>query len=182
MEVTTRGGAYYRVADPDWGNPLDGCYSMSFGGRWNAAGGFPVTYFDADVATARAKARCLLFEGLKGQPFNAEDLDRSELPVLVTVELPSLAYLDMVSPSGCAANGLRRDVRSDVAGEVGPGSDCRPFGQQAWEAGLPGIVCHSSVEGALTEGEELVWFDRHEITLEASKTQDFDDWYGSFDW
>lgn len=97
MEVIDREGEYYRIADPSWEDPLNGSYSMRRGGRWNAAGSFPVTYLNADLETARANVRHFLTNKLSGQPFSAEDLERSELPVLISLDLPRHGYLDVVT-------------------------------------------------------------------------------------
>ena len=116
MEVINREGEYYRVADPTWSDPLVGSYSMRFGGRWNARGSFPVTYLNADVPTARANARRFLTEGFQGQPFGAEDIDPSELPMLVSTDVPDAQYLDVVTRAGSVRNGLPATYPGDGAG------------------------------------------------------------------
>jgi hypothetical protein len=182
MEVVDRSGEHYRVADPSWENPLDGSYSMRYGARWNALGSFPVTYFNADLGTARANARRLLTINLEGQPFSAADLDPSELPVLISVDIPNGRYLDVVTRNGCVRNGLPRTYPFDAHGGVVPWSACQPIGQNAWDDGLPGIACRSAAQGAPADGEELPWFDRHVVTLVAKEIRSFDEWYGTFDW
>lgn len=182
MEVIDRDGEYYRVADPAWSEPLDGSYSMRFGGRWNAQGSFPVTYLNADLPTARANARRLLTDGLHGQPFGVEDLDRSELPVLVSTDLPERLYLDVVTRAGCVGNGLPPTYPGDGAGNIVTWTVCQKVGQEAWDADLPGIACRSAVTGAPSGGEELAWFDRGGVTIEVKETQAFEDWYGLIDW
>src|ERR1700712_84431 len=106
MQTTRRNGEHLRVAAPGWANPLDGSYSMRLGGRWNAPGTFPVTYLSADMATARANARHFLTRRLARQPFSADDLEISELPVLVSVVLPDAEHLDAATADGCQVNGL----------------------------------------------------------------------------
>jgi RES domain-containing protein len=182
MDVVDRGGEYYRVADPAWDDPLDGRYSMRFGARWNAPGSFPVTYLNADMDTARANARRLLTEGLRSQPFTAQDIEPSERPVLVATAVPDDRYLDVVSPSGCVANGLTATYPADEAGGSVAWPVCQTVGQRAWDAGLPGIAYRCAAPGAPHDGEELGWFDRHEVTLEPGRAQLFEDWYGPIDW
>ena len=182
MEVIDREGEYYRVADSAWSDPLDGSYSMRFGARWNAPGSFPVTYLNADVGTARANARRFLTEGLQGQPFSVEDLDPAELPVLVSTDVPDGQYLDVVTRPGCVGNGLPPKYPSDGAGGIVARTVCQKVGQEAWDADLPGVACRSAAAGAPNDGEELAWFDRHIVTLEAKETQAFEDWYGPIDW
>ncbi|MHB8263343.1 MAG: RES family NAD+ phosphorylase [Acidimicrobiales bacterium] len=180
--MAKRGGEHYRIADPAWENPLDGNYSMKFGARWNAAGSFPVTYFNADLATARANARRKLTEGIVGQPFSAEEIDFPERPVLISVDVPEDQYLDVVTRNGCMSNGLPATYPDDGTGNIVVHSICQPIGQQAWDANLPGIACRCAALHAPPDGEELAWFDRHEVTLEAKETRAFDDWYGPIDW
>jgi RES domain-containing protein len=182
MDVIERGGEYYRVADPSWTDPLYGSYSMRFGARWNAPGSFPVTYLNADIDTARANARHFLTERLRGQPFRAEDIDLSERPVLVSTDVLDDRYLDVVSPAGCAANGLPATYPADGTGNIVGWPMCQSVGQQAWDADLPGIACRSAAPTARADGEELAWFDRHEVTLEPKETRAFEDWYGQIDW
>jgi hypothetical protein len=181
MEVTERYGRHYRIADPSWDAPLDGSYSMRFGGRWNAPGSFPVTYLCADLATARASARYLLDERLRGQPFGATDLERSELPILISVDIPRLGYLDAVSQGGSLANGLAPSP-SGSPQQRQARADCRRVAKQAWDQGLPGVACACDFDGALSGSEELLWFDRHQFRLVAERTEPFEDWYGPFDW
>lgn len=182
MNVIERGGEYYRVADPTWNDPLDSGFSMRFGKRWNAAGSFPVTYLNADLGTARANARRFLTEGLLGQPFRAEDIDPSERPVLVSTDIPDDRYLDVVSPSGCVAHGLPATYPVDGTGSIVAWPACQRIGQQAWNAGVPGVACRSAARGAPANGEELAWFDRQQGSLQPKETQTFDDWYGPIDW
>jgi len=182
MEVIGRSGEYYRVADPAWEDPLDGRYSMRVGRRWNAPGSFPVTYLNADLGTARANARYLLTQALAGQPFSAADLDPSERPVLVTTDIPEDHHLDVVTPAGAVANGLPETYPDDGTGAAVAWSVCQVIGQQAWDAGLPGIACRSAAPGAPAEGEELAFFDRPEVSLQAKATRAFEDWYGPVDW
>lgn len=182
MELIDRGGEYYRVADPAWEDPLDGSYSMRFGGRWNAPASFPVTYFNADLGTARANARRFLTERLAGQPFSAEDLDPWELPVLVSSDIPPERYLDVVTPPAIVTNGLPATYPADAKGNVVPWDICQPVGQKAWNEGLPGIACRSAAALAPPDAEELAWLDRHEVVLQVKERQTFEDWYGPFDW
>ena len=68
MRTIARGGAYVRVADPSWRNPLDGGYSQRVGGRWNARGAFPVVYLCRSVSVARATRWSRSGAGLCGIP------------------------------------------------------------------------------------------------------------------
>jgi len=182
MEVIDRDGEYYRVADPAWETPLDGSYSMRFGARWNAAGSFPVTYLNADLGTARANARHFLTEELRGQPFAAEDLERAELPVLISLDIPDRRYVDVVTRDAIVLNGLPATYPADGMGDIVLWDVCQPVGQRAWDDTHPGIACLSAAEHAPSDGEELAWFDRHEVELQAKQTQSFEEWYGPFDW
>lgn len=178
--MTERAGTHFRIADPSGDAPLGGSHSMRFGGRWNAPGGFPATYLCADIATARVSARYLLAERLRGQPFSATDLDRSELPVLIWVDIPRLEYLDAVSPRGSLLSSLASRSGSPQQGQAW--ADCWRVARQAWDQGLPGIAWLSDLEGAPPGSEELLWFDRHQVRLVAGRTEAFEEWYGPIDW
>jgi RES domain len=156
----------YRVADPDWEDPLDGSYSMRFGQRWNAKGSFPVTYLNANEATARANADVMIRK-LIGVGVEIEDLERAQLPVIVPCVVPERTVLDVLSDQGCLDLGLEVTYPHDPDGAIVPHLRCQPIGQQAWEEGLDGISCRSAA--LLTpDGQELAWFDRPGRRLSAT--------------
>jgi hypothetical protein len=168
-----RAGTYLRVADPDWDNPLEGSYAGARGGRWNAPGSFPVVYLNRDVETARANVR----RRFQGQPYQIEDVRPDRLPLLISTELDSNDYVDVVSGAGCAAAGLPRSYPFDAAGELVPHDVCQPIGQAAWDDGDPGIACRSAAPGASRSGEELAWFHRDSTSLIVAASTAFKDWY-----
>ncbi len=183
MKRIRRGGEHFRVADPQWGDPLDGSYSLRHGGRWNAAGSFPVLYLCADRQVARANARLFLTKRLEGVPINAEDIEPSELPVLVVTDVPEDDFLDAVTSSGCREVGLPATYPIDAKGDVVGWDRCQPVGQMAFDDGLAGVACRTAATGAPTDGEEMAWIDRGVgEPLEATGTERFEQWYGTFDW
>lgn len=181
MRHIARGGRYFRVADPDWDDPLDASYSSRFGGRWNSPGAFPVCYLNRDLATARANARVFLDDRLRGLPFTVDDLDPDGLPVLVATDVPGDDFVDVVTVRGRLAAGLPRNYpRNDDGTPVG-WERCRPVGAEAWRGGEPGIACRSAAPGAPENGEELAWFPRR-TRLDPLTRLRFDDWFGPLDW
>src|SRR5947199_199474 len=54
VRTVERRGAYVRVADPGWRDPLDGRHARARGGRWNPPESFPVVYLCATLGVARA--------------------------------------------------------------------------------------------------------------------------------
>lgn len=167
-----RGGTYFRVADPGWADPLDGSFSAGSGGRWNAAGSFPVVYLNGTLGAARANV-ALRFAG---KPYDVEDLDPVAAPVLVITDVPEDDFVDVVSDDGCRAVGLPASYPRDEAGEVVDHGVCQPIGGAAWEAGEPGIACRSAAVGAGRNDEELAWFERG-AGLRVTTTNSFDDWF-----
>lgn len=166
-----RGGAYLRVADPSWKDPLDGSYSVRQGGRWNAPGTFGVVYLNRTIEVARANVRRLF----AGQPYGPEDLDPREAPVLVDTTVPKADFVDVLSDAGCRAAGLPATYPLED-GEPIPHRRCQPIGQRAWDEGWPGIACRSAAAGCDRDDEELAWFEREE-SLVAATTRAFDDWF-----
>jgi hypothetical protein len=158
MRLLQEESTLYRVADPDWEDPLDGSYSMRFGQRWNAKGSFPVTYLNANEATARANADVMIRK-LIGVGIEIEDLEPAQLPVIVPCAVPERTVLDVLSDQGCLDVGLEDAYPGDADGAIVPQWRCQPIGQRAWDEGLHGISCRSAA--LLTpEGQELAWFDR----------------------
>lgn len=181
MRHVRRSGRYLRVADPGWEDPLDGAYAARFGGRFNPPGSFPVCYLNRDLPTARANARHLLRQRLQGLPLFVDDLETTELPVLVGTDVGADDFVDVVTDEGCTELGLPVSYPLDASGEVIPWSVCRPIGLSAWDAGEAGIACRSAAEGTQRDGEELAWFQRDQ-RLAAVDRRRFEDWYGPIDW
>ena len=141
MRTIRRGGAYLRVADPGWRDPLDGGYAGARGGRWNPPESFPVVYLCASVAVARA----VVLGKLEAQPFGPEDLAPATAPVLVAASVTEDRYVDVVTTRGCASAGLPetypRDRERRAGAVLHPGEDVGPV---AW--GLP--ECGAAVPAA----------------------------------
>ena len=168
----TRGGSYFRVADPVWQDPLDGHSGVATGGRWNEAGSFPVVY----LSRTKSVARKFVAHKLGDQPYSPEDLDPAEGPLLVTADLESEDYVDVVTDEGCITAGLPDSYPRDDAGETIPHQVCWPIGQAAWDTGEPGIACRSASKAAATTDEELAWFQRAD-TLIAVDEEPFLSWF-----
>jgi hypothetical protein len=181
MRLLRRGGRYLRVADPDWDEPLDGSYSVRFGGRWNPPGLYPVCYLNGDLATARATARHLLERRLAGLPFTVDDIDPEELPVLIETDVDVDELVDVVTDDGCVAVGLPRAYPVDGMGAPVSWGVCRPIGTTAWIDRRAAIACRSAADTAPPDGEEMAWFQRGR-RLEVAQRRTFVDWYGPIDW
>lgn len=166
-----RDGAYHRVANPRWHDPLDGSFSLRRGGRWNAPASFPVVYLNRTIEVARANVR----RRFAGRPFGPEDLEPGEAPVLVGTTVPPADYVDVVSDAGCRAAGLPASYPLD-AGRAIPHGRCQPIGQRAWDERWPGVACRSAAAGCGRDDEELAWFERGE-RLPAATIRAFDDWF-----
>jgi RES domain-containing protein len=160
-----RGGAYNRLAEPAWADPLDIGFARERGGRWNAPGTYGVLYLNGSPAVARAQAR----HKLAGQPFGIEDLDESEQHDLVDVEVPAGDYLDCVTDAGLEAVGLPASYPRAVGH-----AECRPVGAAARDAGRPGVACRSA---AAPEGEELAVFDIAAGGVVMTGRRAFADWF-----
>src|SRR4051812_37631094 len=91
-----RGGAYNRLADPGWADPLDTSYSRERGGRWNPAGAFGVLYLNRGVTVARLQVK----HKLAAHPYGVEDLDPSEQHDLVELQVPKVEARDCVTTDG----------------------------------------------------------------------------------
>jgi hypothetical protein len=162
-----RSGRQYRVAGPDWEDPLDPGFAKDTGGRWNAQGAFGALYLNDSILLARLQVA----HRIAGYPYGVEDLDPSEQDDLVAVDVARLDVLDCVTGDGLAAVGLPGSYPRDV-----PWSACHPIGQSAYEDGAPGIACRSAATGA-TVAEELVVFDTAVEAVTAIERLAFDDWY-----
>jgi hypothetical protein len=167
----SRGGRYFRVADPDWADPLSPEYARRRGGGWNPPGSFGVVYLNGSVDVARAQVR----QRLEPRGIRPEDLDPAQGPVLVETVLRDDDYVNAIGAAGLVALGLPTTYPLDDRGDVVPHRVCQSIGLRAWEAGERGIACRSAAATAPPEGEELAFFARRR--LRARSTSRFADWY-----
>jgi len=168
----SRGGSYFRVADPNWPDPLDGLPGVATGGRWNKPGSFPVVYLNR----TRSLARKFVAHKLRHQPYAPEDLDPATGPILVSVDLDDRHHVDVVTDDGCIAAGLPGSYPRSDDGETIQHEVCQPIGRTAWDEGEPGIACRSATETAVAADEELAWFQRTE-RLTAASMEPFTGWF-----
>ncbi len=169
-----RGGLYYRLAEPDWSDPLDSSCTQAAGGRWNAPGAFPAIYLNDTVTTARLQ----VLHKLAGLPYGPEDLNPDEQHDLVSVDVPKSAYLDSVSDNSLTRLGLPVSYPRHANGRTVSHATCQALGQHAWNDGLPGIACRSAATGAAGTNEELAFFDRaHQPRLTATARTSFANWW-----
>ncbi len=167
-----RGGDYYRVAEPDWADPLDGTPGVEAGGRWNSPGSFPCVYLNKSIRLARK----FVAHKLRGHPYGPEDLEPTAAPVLAETSLPVELRVDVVTDAGCRQAGLPSTYPMTSGGEVIPHETCWPIGEKAWLADEGGIACRSATKGAASTEEELVWFQRDQH-LPKGKVRQFEDWF-----
>lgn len=167
-----RGGRYYRVAEREWSDPLDGRPGVAKGGRWNSPGSFPAMYLNATQELARK----FVTHRFRGQPFGPELIDPQAGPVLVHTDISPEAFVDIVTDSGCEAAGLPMSYPRDGGGSMLPHEVCWPTGQAAWDADEPGIACRSATDGATLSEEDLAWFQRERV-LEAAEIEAFEQWF-----
>ena len=171
MRHIRRDGAYLRVADRDWDDPLSGQYALRRGGRWNPPGSFGAVYLNASVPVARAQVR----QKLEPRGIRPEDLESDQGPVLVHTVVPPDDYVDVITDRGCTSLQLPKTHPVGEQERLVGHSVCQPIGQRAWKAGEPGIACRSAARSAPADGEELAFFARR--PLKADQTEDFADWY-----
>lgn len=167
-----RGGEYWRVADPEWADPLDGRPGMARGGRWNAPGSFAAVYLNSNVSLARL----FVAHKLGHQPYGPEDIDPDSGPVLVSVDIAEEDFVDLVTSAGCANAGLPESYPINASGDVIGHETCWPIGQAAWNLGEQGIACRSATRGASESDEDLAWFQRAQ-PLQGGGVQPFVDWF-----
>lgn len=169
-----RGGAYNRLAEPSWTDPLDTSYSKQHGGRWNPPGSFGVLYLNRDLHMARLQVQ----HKLRGQPYGVEDLGEDEQHDLVNVEVGERDWLDCVTMPGLEAVGLPATYPRHPNGRPVRHADCQPVGKAAFDDGRPGTACRSAAGGATPADEELAVFDRDADTaVRMTGRQPFAEWF-----
>jgi hypothetical protein len=145
---------------------------MDRGGRWNRPGSFPVVFLNRTKAVARRN----LVRKLEGQPYRPEDLRPGFAPELVSTEVPSSSYADIVTDVGCVGAGLPTTYSLQNGTEI-PRALCQPIGQHAWDGGEEGIACRSATTPISPYGEEIAWFQRSGVRLQLTSRVDFETWF-----
>lgn len=168
-----RGGAFNRLAEPHWEDPLDTSFSKQHGGRWNAPGSYGVLYLNMTEEMARIHVE----HRLAGQPYNIEDLEPAAQHDLVEVDVAETDALDLVSGGGLRAVGLPVGYPLDAEGQPVTHEQCHSVGRAAYDAPLPAIVCRSAAAGAAATGEELAVFDRDLGIVTQTGRRSFAEWY-----
>jgi hypothetical protein len=173
MRRVRRGGAYFRIADLGWADPLSAVYSLTRGGRWNRPGSFRVLYLNRDLQTSRAN----LARKFTGRPYGPEMLDPAQGPVLIETTVTDTGFVDAVTDEGCVDLGLPVTYPLDDEGKEVGGDRCQPIGSRAWDAGKSGIACRSAATHDRA-GEELALFVRAgEPALPVDRRLAFDAWF-----
>ena len=173
MRHVRRGGAYFRIADADWADPLNAAYSLVHGGRWNPPSSFPVLYLNRDVRTSRAN----LSRKFAGRPYGPEMLDPARAPVLIQTTVKEAPFVDAVTDEGCVDLGLPITYPLDADGHEVGWERCQPIGRRAWDSSESGIACRSAATHHRT-GEELALFVRAgDPALPIDQRLAFDDWF-----
>lgn len=169
MLTTPIGGRYFRVADPEWSDPLDPSFSARPPGqRWNPPG-LPCLYLNHDMTTARANVQ----RQFAGLPFAPESLDPATAPQLVEVEIPPGQAADAHTDHGLAVLGLPATYPLDPSGTLVPHETCQPIGQAAFDANLDGVDYRSAAPGGT---RELAWFPRDSHPTESTRHH-FHQWW-----
>src|SRR5712692_1514022 len=123
MRHIRRGGSYFRVADPDWSNPLGGSHAARSGGRWNPPNSFLVVYLNGDVRVARANVA----RKFRGRPYGPELLEPREAPVLVQTTVTDAHYVGIITDEGCVDAGLPKEYPNEPSqGGVVAWERCQP--------------------------------------------------------
>lgn len=174
LELLPDSHVWWRIADLIWENPLDPCYAMGSGGRWNTPNSFPTLYLNEDQVTARMNLRAFIGRW----PYEPEDLRSDTGPVLLGVELPrQQQVVDVHSREGVLAVGLPETYPLDRRRQRVSHARCQPVGVGAKAAGLRGIRARSaqSPDGA---GRELAWFPANQRSVaRLGATLRFEEWY-----
>ena len=156
---------WWRIADPDWADPLDPDFARRRGGRWNPPDSFPVLYVNEDLATARLNLRGFIARW----PYEPEDLRDDRGPALVGCVLPRRQIVcDAHSAAGLRAAGLPDSYPLDSDGATVSHSRCRPSAARAQPVGLRGVV--PARRGRGRRRPRLAWFPRPLAPARRSRT------------
>jgi len=173
MRRIRRGGAYFRIADPEWADALDATYAKQRGGRWNPPPSFPVLYLNRDLKTARANVE----RKFAGLPYGPETLRPEDAPLLIETAVADADFVDVVTDEGCVAVELPATCPLHRNGREVGWARCQPIGLQAWGAAEAGIACRRAATRDRA-GEELALFRRPgQAALGVVRRFLFEEWF-----
>jgi RES domain-containing protein len=152
MKHVRRGGPYYRVCKPSWGDCGDTSHARLRGARWNAPGEHGVLYLNRTVRMAALQAH----ENFRGEAHELFDLRPERRPHLQVFGVPAAEYVDAVSAEGLTAAGLPVTYPEDAGWAL-----CQRVGRDAYRRGERGIACRTACPGGGDpDHEELALFER----------------------
>ena len=168
-------GYVFRAIPHSSQTPLSGDFAYAKGGRWNAAGTYPVLYTTGTIATAQA------FVNWQAQYYGFDWMDRSpeDQPDLLVLQVDG-AFADVATNSGLAFYSLPETY---PLGYLGPEtwSTTQPIGAAIWTAGWPGLVTRSASlsdwSGKMNEWAELALFADQSPPPRLIDRIEFRDWY-----
>ena len=169
---------WWRIADPDWADPLNPAFAQRRGGRWNPPGSFPALYLNEDLATARLNLRGFIARW----PYEPEDLRDDRGPTLVGCVMPRRPVVcDEHSAEGLCAADLPVSYPLDADGVPVPHSRCQPIGARARAAGLRGVRARSA-QSRDADCRELAWFQALARSIARRvRTLSYGAWFRSID-
>jgi hypothetical protein len=130
-----------------------------------------VIYLNDSVDLARAQVR----HRIEPRGIRPEDLDPEAGPILVATRVPDAEFVDALSDQGLIELGLPATYPVDARGATVPHASCQSVGQEAWDAGEPGVACRSAAPTAPADAEELAFFARQRLPIE--RRERFADWF-----
>lgn len=172
--ITVQGNVYRTIPHGSQ-TPLSSSYAYNFGGRWNAAGTFPVLYTSASLAGARAYINWqAAFSGVALADWAPED--RPDLLVL-SIEA---SFADVASDSGLKYYGLPNTYPTGYLGSES-WTVTQPIGASIYAAGWPGLVTRSATmsdwSGPIHEWAEIAIFTTQAPAPSLLQRIDYEDWY-----
>jgi len=173
-ELLVASQVWWRIADPDWADPLDPGFAAERGGRWNPPRSFPTLYFNEDWVSARLNLRRFIARW----PYEPEDLRDESGPILVGARLPGRQTVcDAHTRVGVAAAGLPERYPFNERGRRVAHFVCQPIGTLAKYQGLRGVRARSAQSRDGT-AHELAWFPATARSLARRvQTLKFEKWY-----
>lgn len=170
----TCSGTLYRAIPHSSNAPLASEYSLAQGGRWNAAGSFPVIYTGASQQVVRSYVDWhATFYGVPLCDYQPDDL-----PDLVIMSF-SATMADLATDSGLVYYGLPVDY--PVGYPAGQHTATQPIGLSIFNAGCCGIVTRSATVTSWN-GPVHLWAEVAIFATQSPQPQlldriPFADWY-----
>lgn len=176
MQATTSFlGTVFRCIPSSSTTPLSSSYSVTYGGRWNASGTYPVLY----TFLSQNLAATWYYNTLTSAGLTINEVQPEQLPDLIVLNCDLSNVADLTTDEGLSEVGLPAEYPEGFRGQEA-WVTTQPIGATVYHSGHTSILTRSasapSWEGSMVNWAELAIFADHAPEPELVDRINHEDW------